>query len=103
MTLRQAALRFAKPFSSFVGSPKTVADEIERWFVDGAVDGFNIHVGAPDDFAKFTDQVLPLLRERGLFRSEYSHSTLRGHLGLPVPVNRHTAARAVQPLQAVGA
>ncbi|MBA2932122.1 hypothetical protein G9Q86_26630 [Pseudomonas sp. CCUG 57209] len=58
------------------------------------VDGFNIHVGAPDDFARFTDQVLPLLRERGLFRSEYSHSTLRGHLGLPVPVNRHTAARS---------
>ena len=44
--------------------------------------------------ARFTDQGLPLLRERGLFRSEYSHSTLRGHLGLPVPVNRHTAARS---------
>ena len=103
LTLRQAALRFAKPFSSFVGSPQTVADEIERWFVEGAVDGFNIHVGAPEDFARFTDQVLPLLRERGLFRSEYSHSTLRGHLGLPVPVNRHTAARVAEPLRAVGA
>jgi FMN-dependent oxidoreductase (nitrilotriacetate monooxygenase family) len=109
LTLRQAALRFAAPFSNFVGSPKTVADEIERWFVEGAVDGFNIRVGAPGEFARFTNEVLPLLRERGLFRSEYSHSTLRGHLGLPVPANRHSAARAAQattasePLQAVEA
>jgi len=107
--LRQAALRFAAPFSNFVGSPKTVADEIERWFIEGAVDGFNIRVGAPGEFARFTNEVLPLLRERGLFRSEYSHSTLRGHLGLPVPVNRHSAARDAQvttgnePFQAVGA
>lgn len=93
LTLREAALRFASPFSAFVGSPKTVADEIERWFVEGAVDGFNIRVTTPADFAAFTDRVLPLLRERGLFRSEYTHNTLRGHLGLPVPVNRHTVAR----------
>jgi FMN-dependent oxidoreductase (nitrilotriacetate monooxygenase family) len=89
LTLREAALRFATRYSSFVGSPKTVADEIERWFVDGAVDGFNLRLSAPSDFARFTDHVLPILRERGLFRSEYSHDTLRGHLGLPVPVNRH--------------
>jgi len=91
LTLRQAALRFATRYSNFVGSPQTVADEIERWFVEGAVDGFNIRLGAPDDFAAFTDKVLPILRQRGLFRSDYSHDTLRGHLGLPVPVNRHSA------------
>jgi FMN-dependent oxidoreductase (nitrilotriacetate monooxygenase family) len=91
LTLRQAALRFATRYSNFVGSPQTVADEIERWFVEGAVDGFNIRLGAPDDFAAFTDKVLPILRQRGLFRSDYSHDTLRGHLGLPVPVNRYSA------------
>ncbi|WP_397452335.1 LLM class flavin-dependent oxidoreductase [Pseudomonas sp. NA-150] len=106
LTLRQAALRFAGQFTSFVGSPLTVANEIERWFVDGAVDGFNLRIGAPSEFAAFTDRVLPILRERGLFRSEYTHDTLRGHLGLPVPVNRHTAARnaeheASQPALAV--
>ena len=93
LTLRETALRFAQPFSAFVGSPQTVADEIELWFREGAADGFNIHVGAPSEFARFTDEVLPILRERGLFRSEYAHDTLRGHLGLPVPVNRHTAQR----------
>jgi FMN-dependent oxidoreductase (nitrilotriacetate monooxygenase family) len=90
LTLREAALRFATRYSSFVGSPLTVANEIERWFVEGAVDGFNIRLNAPSEFAVFADKVLPILRERGLFRSEYSHDTLRGHLGLPVPVNRHS-------------
>lgn len=94
LTLRQTALRFARPFAGFVGSAQTVASEIERWFVEGAVDGFNIHVGAPSVFARFTDEVLPILRERGLFRSEYSAHTLRGHLGLAVPHNRHEATVA---------
>ncbi|MDB5980962.1 MAG: monooxygenase [Pseudomonas sp.] len=98
LTLREAALRFATRYSSFVGSPLTVANEIERWFVEGAVDGFNIRLNAPSEFAVFADQVLPILRERGLFRSEYTHDTLRGHLGLPVPVNRHSkpAAESVE-------
>ena len=37
---------------------------------------------------------MPILQERGVFRAQYDATTLRGHLGLPVPVNRHTAARA---------
>lgn len=93
LTLRQAALRFATPFSHFVGSPQTVADEIERWFVQGASDGFNIRLTAPSEFKAFTERVLPLLRAKGLFREEYSHDTLRGHLGLPVPENRHARVR----------
>ena len=52
-----------------VGSPKNVADEIERRFIEGAVDGFNIHVDTLEDFSRFTDQVLPLLRARRLSRS----------------------------------
>jgi FMN-dependent oxidoreductase (nitrilotriacetate monooxygenase family) len=79
--------------SPFVGSPQTVADEIQRWFEAGAFDGINITVNAPSEFARFTDQVLPLLRERGVVRSEYESTTLRGNLGLAVPENRHTAAR----------
>ncbi|MGY1602488.1 LLM class flavin-dependent oxidoreductase [Geodermatophilus sp. SYSU D00815] len=79
--------------SPFVGSPRTVADEIQRWFEAGGLDGVNVTVNAPREFARFTDQVLPILRERGVVRSEYESTTLRGNLGLPVPENRHTAAR----------
>ena len=90
LTLRQAAYRFGVWRSDFVGSPKTVADEIERWFVGRAADGFNLRVTRPADFALFREKVVPILQDRGLFRTEYSHDTLRGHLGLPVPENRWT-------------
>ena len=79
--------------SPFVGSPRTVADEIERWFTAGAFDGINVTVTAPSEFAQFTDRVLPILRERGIVRSEYESSTLRGNLGLPIPANRYAAAK----------
>lgn len=93
LTLRQAAYRFGVWRSDFVGSPETIANEIERWFVGRAADGFNLRVTRPSDFALFRERVVPILQARGLFRTDYEHATLRGHLGLPVPDNRHTLAR----------
>jgi FMN-dependent oxidoreductase (nitrilotriacetate monooxygenase family) len=100
LTLRQAAFRFGVWRSGFVGSPVTVADEIQRWFVGRAADGFNLRVTRPGEFAKFREQVIPILQERGLFRREYEHDTLRGHLGLPVPENRWARERARSPIAA---
>jgi len=93
LTLREAAYRFGVWRTGFVGSPRTIADEIERWFTGGAADGFNLRVTRPRDFALFREKVVPILQARGLFRREYEHATLRGHLGLPVPEHRwqHTA------------
>jgi FMN-dependent oxidoreductase (nitrilotriacetate monooxygenase family) len=96
LTLRETVWRFAARRSPFVGSPQTIADEIERWFVGGAVDGFNYRVENPTAFKLFVDKVVPILRARGLVRSEYQHDTLRGHLGLPVPENRYARARREQ-------
>lgn len=93
LTLRETAWRCAARRSPFVGTAETVAREIERWFVEGGADGFNVRVSNPVDFALFTDRVVPLLQARGLFRRDYTADTLRGHLGLPVPENRHTLAR----------
>ena len=93
LTVRQAALRFARHRSPFVGSARTVAGEIERWFRDGALDGIIVGIGEPTDLAELDAQVLPILRARGLVRTDYADTTLRGHLGLAVPQNRHTAAR----------
>jgi FMN-dependent oxidoreductase (nitrilotriacetate monooxygenase family) len=93
LTLRQVVERQLRGHRSpFAGSPRTVADEIQRWFSAGAFDGINISVTVPSEFARFTDEVLPILRERGVVRSEYDATTLRGNLGLPVPENRYTAA-----------
>jgi FMN-dependent oxidoreductase (nitrilotriacetate monooxygenase family) len=93
LTLRQTVERFATRRSRFVGTAATVADEIERWFTAGACDGFNLHTN-PTDFGRFLNEVVPILQARGLFRREYEHDTLRGHLGLPFPENRYAAARA---------
>jgi len=93
LTLREAAYRFGNQKEDFVGSPETVADAIERWFVGKAADGFIYRVTKPRDFALFRERVVPILQARGLFRTEYEHDTLRGHLGLPIPENRFAQAR----------
>lgn len=89
LTLRQVALQTATPRPAFIGSPEKVADRIQEWFEAGASDGFIIGSGVPNGLADFVDLVLPILRQRGLFRDEYEHDTLRGNLGLSFPVNRY--------------
>ncbi|OZC97235.1 LLM class flavin-dependent oxidoreductase [Rhodococcus sp. 06-235-1A] len=74
---------------TFTGTPLQVADAIEEWFLGGAADGFNIMPPAlPSGLEVFVDEVVPILRARGLFRTEYTGSTLREHYGLPRPVNQ---------------
>jgi alkanesulfonate monooxygenase SsuD/methylene tetrahydromethanopterin reductase-like flavin-dependent oxidoreductase (luciferase family) len=47
-----------------------VANELQRWFTERAVDGYLIHVGHPAQFRGFIKDVVPILTERGLFRTE---------------------------------
>ncbi|MGW2301627.1 NtaA/DmoA family FMN-dependent monooxygenase [Streptomyces sp. NPDC001809] len=72
---------------SFVGSPATVAAALEEFVAADAADGFILvpHL-TPGGLDEFVDRVVPLLQERGVFRTEYSGTTLRSHLGLPEPV-----------------
>lgn len=77
--------------SPFVGTAETVADTIVQWFEGRALDGLNIHLGHPDQFARFTGEVVPILQDRGVFRRDYEAETLRGNLGLPIPTNRRDA------------
>ncbi|GGK34198.1 LLM class flavin-dependent oxidoreductase [Nocardia camponoti] len=77
---------------TFAGTPEQVADELQTWFEAGAADGFNIMPPyLPGGLEDFVDQVVPILQERGLFRTDYESSTLRGHYGLGHAENRHTA------------
>ncbi|MTD54377.1 NtaA/DmoA family FMN-dependent monooxygenase [Amycolatopsis pithecellobii] len=94
LTLRQVVETFNEHKQSpFVGAPATVADTIERWFTAGTFDGINLAFRNNEDLTWFVDAVVPLLQKRGLFRTEYEGTTLRENLGLPIPVNRHTAER----------
>ncbi len=66
-----------------VGTPEQVADHIETWFRSGACDGFNVMMDElPSGLELFVDTVVPILQRRGLFRTEYATTTLRGHYGL---------------------
>ncbi|EOM77881.1 FMN-dependent monooxygenase [Rhodococcus rhodnii] len=74
------------------GTPEQVADTIEEWFTSGAADGFNVMPPYyPGGLEVFAATVVPILQRRGLFRTEYSGTTLREHLGLPRPASRHAA------------
>ncbi|AGK53530.1 LLM class flavin-dependent oxidoreductase [Bacillus sp. 1NLA3E] len=76
---------------AFVGTPTQVADEIEKWFVERAADGFMLQFPLyPNDLEDFVKLVVPILQERGLFRLDYEGDTLRDHLGLKKPENRFT-------------
>ncbi|GAA4225940.1 NtaA/DmoA family FMN-dependent monooxygenase [Streptosporangium album] len=68
---------------SFIGSPARVAEEINEFVQTDAADGFILvpHL-TPTGLDEFVDKVVPLLQERGVFRTEYETTTLRGHLGL---------------------
>jgi len=69
-----------------VGSPKTIADLFSEWFLADAIDGFNIHFDVIEEgLPVFVHEVVPLLQKRGIYRKDYAGSTLRSHLGLPVP------------------
>ena len=90
LTVRQLAQRLGGYAGlAMVGTPATIADEMQAWLEAGASDGFNIMVSdVPQGLEDFTRKVVPELQRRGLFRTAYEGTTLRDHLGLPRPENR---------------
>ena len=58
-----------------------MADTIERWFTAGAYDGLNLAFRTTEDLDTFIERVVPLLQAKGIFRTEYEASTLRGQPG----------------------
>ena len=97
LTLRQMALRSTTPKGPFIGTAEHVADTMQAWFEAGAADGFMMNASVlPQGFDDFIDHVLPILKDRGLFRTEYEHDTLRGNLGLVIPANRYAKTGVAQ-------
>ncbi|MGW5437383.1 LLM class flavin-dependent oxidoreductase [Nocardia asteroides] len=85
LTVRQliGKLGGGRGHRTFAGTPEQVADELQTWFEAGAADGFNIMPPyLPGGLEVFVDRVVPILQERGLFRTDYESTTLRGHYGL---------------------
>ena len=90
LTVRQLAQRLGG-FSglAFVGTPKSIADEMEEWLASEGSDGFNVMFPyLPGGLDDFVDRVVPELQRRGIFRREYEGVTLRENLGFKRPENR---------------
>jgi FMN-dependent oxidoreductase (nitrilotriacetate monooxygenase family) len=90
LTVRQLAQRLGGYSGlAMVGTPASIADEMEEWLFTEGSDGFTVMFpylpGGLDDFAH---RVVPELQRRGLFRRDYEGTTLRENLGLPRPANR---------------
>ncbi len=90
LTVRQLAQRLGGYSGlAMVGTPKTIADEMEEWIETEASDGFTIMFPyLPGGLDDFVNGVVPELQRRGRFRREYEGNTLRENLGLPRPENR---------------
>jgi alkanesulfonate monooxygenase len=90
LTVRQLAQRLGGWGGlAMVGTPASIADEMQQWLEEEASDGFNILFPyLPEGLDDFIDKVIPELQRRGIFRREYEGSTLRENLGLKRPANR---------------
>jgi alkanesulfonate monooxygenase len=87
LTVRQLA-ESASPRWSLVGTPSQIADYFQRWLEEGASDGFLLTPAVfPHSLDDIVELVVPELQRRGLFRTAYSGTTLRDHLGLQRPLS----------------
>jgi alkanesulfonate monooxygenase SsuD/methylene tetrahydromethanopterin reductase-like flavin-dependent oxidoreductase (luciferase family) len=96
LTVRQLAQRLGGYSGlAFVGTPESIADEMEQWLEAGACDGFTVVTPfLPEGLDGITQKLVPELQRRGIFRKEYEGTTLREHLGLPRPENKFFPANS---------
>ncbi|MBA8839694.1 LLM class flavin-dependent oxidoreductase [Ochrobactrum sp. RH2CCR150] len=90
LTVRQLAQRYGGYSGlAFVGTPESVADEMQQWLDEAGCDGFTVVFPfVPQGLDDVVEKLVPELQRRDIFRSDYEGSTLRDHLGLPRPRNQ---------------
>jgi alkanesulfonate monooxygenase SsuD/methylene tetrahydromethanopterin reductase-like flavin-dependent oxidoreductase (luciferase family) len=85
----RAGAEYASDAAVFVGTPSGLADQLTEWAQAGLT-GFRLRPATlPHDLRQVTAGLVPELQRRGLFRTGYEATTLRGLLGLPRPANRY--------------
>ncbi len=96
LTLRGLAHEVSRD-AGYIGTPEQVADQLDDFVQQGGADGVVLgsHV-VPSGLDEFVDRVVPLLQERGSLRTDYTGSTLRENLGLPIPAGIDALAGAAR-------
>lgn len=88
LTARQAVRRSEGHHRLLLGTPEEVADALIDLWEDGTVDGYTLQPPrAPDDIEEFVKKVVPILQDRGVYRSHYEERTVRERYGLPFPAD----------------
>lgn len=89
-SLRETVIALG-PQRGHVGTPAGLADKFAHFVRHGAVDGFNVTPYLiPDGLDDIVDLLVPALQERGVYRTEYTGTTLREHLGLREPLTHRS-------------
>lgn len=93
LTIRELYKRVAgsRGHRMIFGTPEQIADQLEEWIINEGADGYNLMFSHfPNSMEDFVIKVIPILQQRGLFRTEYEGSTLRENLGLSKVENCYT-------------
>ena len=91
--LEQMVLGSRQP--PMIGSAEQIADNLTAWMDEAGIDGFNLsRTVVPECFEDIIELVIPILQERGLYKTGYRDGTFREKLfGTPRLPERHIAAR----------
>jgi alkanesulfonate monooxygenase SsuD/methylene tetrahydromethanopterin reductase-like flavin-dependent oxidoreductase (luciferase family) len=93
----RAGQEYSSDAHIFAGTASQLADLLLDWRQAG-LSGFRLRPAAiPDDLEAITRELVPELQRRGVFRTAYEASTLRGLLGLDRPANRYATAGSSRP------
>ena len=97
-SLRETVIRLGQRGGGHVGTPAGLAEKFIRFARHGAIDGFNVSPYiVPHGLDDIVELLVPELQERGAYRTEYTGTTLREHLGL-----RPVAALAAEDRRRAG-
>jgi FMN-dependent oxidoreductase (nitrilotriacetate monooxygenase family) len=85
---------FGSRQAPMVGSAEEIADALVRWTTEAGVDGFNLsRTVVPECFDDIIALVIPILQERGLYKTGYAQGSLREKLfGAPRLPESHVGA-----------
>lgn len=90
-TLRELAQKYNRGLNTLCATPVEVADLIQDWMDQRCCDGFMLSPATlPESLSDFVEHVVPILQERGIYKTAYREGTLREKLRLKAKLHPST-------------